>query len=188
MRSIVRGAPRDNSREAGIAAVEFAFMVPVLLVLFSGVIDVSQMIYAYYQLDQAVAAGTQYAVLNAANVSSTNGASLATSIATVVENANGTAWANDTIVVNNGPTVTITSGSAASSGTATNADSYYCVTGSAPSWTWGTAYSSQTSCTGGDTAGKYVTVSASYNYVPLVGISGVFTNSTLSQSAAVRVQ
>jgi Flp pilus assembly protein TadG len=187
MHPILR-APGGKTADAGVAAVEFAFLVPVLLVLFSGIIDISQMLYAYYRLDQAVAAGAQYAVLNAANVTSTTGASLATSIATVVENANGTAWTNDTVVVNDGPTVTVTNGTAASSGTASNADEYYCVTGSPLNWTWGTAYTTQTNCSGGDTAGKYVTVTASYNYVPLIGIYRIFTNSTLNQSAAVRVQ
>jgi Flp pilus assembly protein TadG len=188
MPAILRSVLTGKRADAGLAAVEFAFLVPILLVLFSGIVDISQMLYAYYQLDQAVAAGAQYAVLNAANVTSTNGASLATSIATVVENANGTAWTNDTVVVNNGPTVTVTSGTPASSGTASNADKYYCVTGSQMNWTWGTGYASQTACSGGDTAGKYVTVTASYNYVPLVGIYQVFTSSTLNQSAAVRVQ
>jgi len=174
--------------DSGIAAVEFAFIVPVLLVLFAGVIDVTQMLYAYYQLDQAVAAGSQYAVLNAANVTSTTGASLASSIATVVEDANGTAWTDDTVVVNNGPTVTVTNGSATSSGTAANADNYFCLTGTQNNWTWGTAYTTQTNCSGGGTAGKYVTITANYSYVPLVAIYHVFNNSTLSQSSAVRVQ
>jgi len=188
MRPILHSAPGGKRTDAGVAAVEFAFLVPILLILFTGVVDISQMLYAYYRLDQAVAAGAQYAVLNAANVTSTSGAALATSIATVVENANGTAWANDAVVVNNGPTVTVTSGTATSGGTASNADEYYCVTGTPPSWTWGTGYTSQSSCTGGDTAGKYVTVTASYNYVPIVAIGGIFTNRTLSQGAAVRVQ
>ncbi|HLY04457.1 MAG TPA: TadE/TadG family type IV pilus assembly protein [Rhizomicrobium sp.] len=188
MHPILRRLLAAKRANSGIAAVEFAFIVPIFLVLFAGIADVSQMLYAYYELDQAVAAGSQYAVLNAANVTSTTGAALASSIATVVENANGSAWTNDTVVVNNGPTVTVTNGTASSSGTAANADKYYCITGSQGSWTWGTAYTSQSSCSPSGTAGKYVTITASYSYVPLVGIYHVFTNSTLHQSAAVRVQ
>jgi Flp pilus assembly protein TadG len=184
LRSLLAGKKADD----GVAAIEFAFLVPVFAILFAGVVDVSQMLYDYYQLDQAVAAGSQYAVLNAANVTSTTGASLATAIATVVEDANGTAWTNDTVVVNDGPTVTVTNGTAASSGTAANADSYYCMTGSQMNWTWGTAYSTQTNCSGGGTAGKYVTITANYGYVPWVAIYHIFSNTTLNQSAAVRVQ
>src|SRR5579862_2188146 len=123
-------AIRGNER--GIAAVEFAFIVPIFLILFMGAVDLGQMLYAYYRLDQAVAAGAQYAILNASSVNSTSGASLASSIATVVENANGSAWANDTVVVNDGPSVTITNGTATSSGTASNADSCYCPSESPP--------------------------------------------------------
>lgn len=188
MRPILRSLLAGKKCDAGVAAIEFAFIVPIFAILFTGVVDISQMLYAYYQLDQAVAAGSQYAVLNAANVTSTTGAALASSIATVVENANGTAWTDDTIVVNDGPTVTVTNGTAAASGTAANADNYYCLTGSQNSWSWGTGYSTQTNCSGGGTAGKYVTITASYNYVPLVAIYQVFTNTTLNQSAAVRVQ
>jgi Flp pilus assembly protein TadG len=184
----IRAALKGERANAGIAAIEFAVIVPVFLIMLMGTIDTGQMLYAYYQLDQAVAAGSQYAALNAANVTSTNGASLASYIATVVENANGTAWANDTVVVNNGPSVTVTNGTASSGGTAANADNFYCITGSAPNWTWGTSYSSQVSCTGGGTAGKYVTVTASYNYVPILSIYAFITSGTLSQSTALRVQ
>lgn len=180
--------PRMREGEAGIAAVEFAFLVPVFLILIMGVVDLGQMLYAYYELDQSVAAGAEYAALNAANVTSTNGAALANSIATAITNASGTNWANGTVVVNNGPTVTITGGTAVSSGTATNADEFYCLTGSSPNWNWGTGYTSQSSCTSGGTAGKYVTVTATYAYVPLLQIYSFIQSGTLTQSAAVQTQ
>jgi Flp pilus assembly protein TadG len=174
---------------SGIAAVEFAILVPVFLILLMGATDLGQMLYAYYRLDQAVAAGAEYAALNAANVTSTNGAALASSIATIVESANGSSWANDTIVVNDGPTVTVTSGTAASSGTASNADSYYCLTGSPGSWSWGTANANQlTPCAGGGSPGKFVTVTATYSYHPVLKIYTFITDSTLSQSSVVETQ
>jgi Flp pilus assembly protein TadG len=171
--------------DSGIAAVEFAILVPVFLILLMGTTDLGQMLYAYYELDQA---GAEYAALNAANVTSTNGAALASSVATIVESANGSSWANDTIVVNNGPTVTVTGGTAVSSGTASNADSYYCLTGSPGSWSWGTANATQVSCAGGGTAGKFVTVTATYSYHPVLKIYTFITDSTLSQSSVVQTQ
>jgi len=174
--------------QKGIAAVEFAFIVPVFLVLLMGAVDVGQMLLAYYRLDQAVAAGAQYAMLNASSVNSTSGATLASSIATVVANANGTASANNTVVVNNGPAVTITNGTPSSSGTASNADNCYCPSGSPPSWTWGSASACSSSCSGGDQSGKYVTVTANVAYTPILKIYGFLNNGTLTQSAAVRTQ
>jgi hypothetical protein len=144
------------------------------------------LLYSYYRLDQAVAAGAEYAALNAANVNATQGAALATAIATAVESANGTAWANDTVVMNDGPSETVSNGKAMSGGTAANANDYYCLTGSPPNWSWGTGYTSQQSCGGG--AGKFVTVTASYNYVPLLKIYGFLVNTTLKQNAAIQVQ
>ncbi|HEY3777222.1 MAG TPA: TadE/TadG family type IV pilus assembly protein [Rhizomicrobium sp.] len=173
--------------ESGIAAVEFALLVPMFLIMMMGIIDVGQMLFAYYELDQAVAAGAEYAALNAANVTSTSGPALATSIATAVSNANGTNWSNNTVVVNNGPTVTVTDGAATSSGTATNADEYYCLTGSSPNWSWGTGYANQLSEACG-TPGKYVTITATYAYVPLLQIYNFIQSGTLTQSAAVQTQ
>ena len=42
LRSLLRGKTADS----GVAAIEFAFIVPVFLVLFAGIVDVSQMLYA----------------------------------------------------------------------------------------------------------------------------------------------
>ena len=176
----VRTAAGSN---AGIAAVEFAFLAPVFLVLLMGSVDIGQLLYNYYQLDQAVAAGAQYAALNATNVTSTNGAALANSIATVVASANGSGWANDTVVVNNGPWVSYTSGRSTSGGTAANADSCYCPTGSPLSW--GSSMSCGAACTGSGQSGKFVTVTASYNYSPIFALIG---SSSLTQSAVVQAR
>jgi Flp pilus assembly protein TadG len=180
-----RYAVRAND---GLAAVEFAFIVPIFLILLMGVTDLGQMLYAYYRLDQAVAAGSQYAALNGGNVNSTGGAALASSIATIVANANGTAWAGDSIVVNNGPSVTVTNGAATSGGTASNADSCYCPTGSGSNLSWGTAMNCGASCPSSGEAGKFVTVAATYNYVPLMRFYNFITNTTLSRTGTVETR
>jgi Flp pilus assembly protein TadG len=182
-------AKRFSGRlDEGLAAIEFAMLVPVYLLILVGAVDMGGMLYSSYQLETAVAAGSEYAALNSANVTSANGASLATSIATVVENANGSAWANNTVIVNNGPTVTVTSGTAASSGTASNADSCYCPTGSPPNWVWGSAVTCGSSCTGGGEGGKFVTITATVAYTPLLTSFGLVHNGTLTQNATVEVQ
>lgn len=173
---------------AGLAAIEFALIMPVFLILLVGAVDMGLMLFEDYKLDQAVAAGAEYAAVNPSNVNSTNGASLASSIATTVEDANGTAWANDVVVVNDGPTATVTNGSLTSSGTASNADSCYCPTGSPPNWTWGSAMSCGASCSGSGTAGKFVTITATANYTPLLRLYGLITAGTLRQSATVETQ
>jgi Flp pilus assembly protein TadG len=174
--------------DEGLAAIEFAMIVPVYLMILIGAIDMGGMLYSSYRLETAVAAGSEYAALNSASVNGTNGASLATSIAGVVENANGSAWANDTVVVNDGPAVTVTGGSSSSSGTAANANNCYCPTGSPPNVTWGSAATCGSSCAGGGEAGKFVTITANVAYTPLFSTYGMIPNETLTQNATVEIQ
>jgi hypothetical protein len=130
-----------------------------------------------------------YAVVNEASATSANAAALATAIATIVGNANGTGWASGTVVVNNGVTASFSNGVVTSSGTAANANSYYCPSGSSGSWTWGAGQASNTTtCSSGSTtAGKFVTISATRAFTP--NITGLgFLAGTLTQAAAVQVQ
>jgi Flp pilus assembly protein TadG len=184
-----RLAERLSGRmDSGLAAIEFAMLVPVYLLILVGAVDMGGMLYTSYQLETAVAAGSEYAAVNSTSVNATNGATLASSIAGIVENANGSAWANDTIVVNNGPSVTVTSGTAASGGTPSNAGNCYCPTGAPPNWAWGSAATCGSSCAGGGQAGKFVTITASVAYSPLLSTFGLIKNGTLTQNATVEVQ
>jgi Flp pilus assembly protein TadG len=176
-----------RSRDA-IAAIEFAFVMPVFLILMIGVIDFGMALVEDYRLDQAVAAGAEYAAINAADVNSTSGATLASDIATAVEDANGTASANDVVVVNDGPTETITSGTGSASGTASNANNCYCPTGTPPNWTWGSSATCGSSCTGSGLAGKFVTITATATYTPIIGLYNLIGSRTIQQSAVVETQ
>jgi Flp pilus assembly protein TadG len=174
----------------GVAAVELALVAPVFCLLAAGVIDIGGVLYTKFKLDAAVSAGANYAQVNAANVSSTNGQTLATNIATIVETSQGSAWANNTVVVNNGPSVTVTGGSSSSSGTASNADVCYCPSGTPGSVTWGSSVTCGTACGGTDTgyAGKFVTITATHQYSPIFSTYGIVKNDTISTSVAVQVQ
>ena len=93
------------------------------------------------------------------------------------------------MVVNNGPTATITSGTLATSGTTSNANLYYCLTGSPSSWVWGTsATSGGGACSGSGTYGKFVTITASYNFTPFVNSNSFGLGSTLTVGTAAQVQ
>ena len=173
----------------GVAALEFALLAPILITLFVGAMDVSQSYVAQLKLNAAVYAGASYAIVNNAKVTSSNGASVASAVATIVGNLNGSGWASGTVMVNNGPSASFSGGIVTSSGTAANADLYYCLSGTPGSWTWGTAQSSTSvACgTSGATAGKFVTITASYSITPLFLQLG-FAAGTLTQSVAVQVQ
>lgn len=174
--------------DGGAAAVEFAIYGTLFLMIFAGAVDLGLLLFTDFRMDSAVAAAAQYAEVNAASVNSTSGASLASAISGIVANTNGTAWQDSTVVVNNGPSVTVTGGSSASSGTASNADSCYCPTGSPPSWSWGTSKTCGSSCTGGGLAGKFVTITARRSATPLFASFGFVTNGTITRSALVATQ
>jgi Flp pilus assembly protein TadG len=182
-----RGLAGDNR---GIASVEFAMLAPMFCLLLAGVVDLGGALFTKFKLDAAVTAGANFAQVNATNVSSANGQTLASNIATVVETSQGAAWANDAVVVNDGPSTTVTSGSASNSGTASNADLCYCPSGTPGSFTWGSSTSCGTACPGSNTgfAGKFVTITASETYTPIFSSYGIVQNDTINASAAVQVQ
>ena len=181
------GFARDDR---GVAAVEFAFVAPVFCLLLVGAIDLGGALFVKFKLDAAVTAGANFAQVNAGNVSSTSGQSLANNIATIVETSQGSGWADNVITVNDGPTTTTTSGSQTTSGTAANADSCYCPSGTPSAFVWGSAVTCGNACSGSNTgyAGKFVVITASKTYTPIFSNYNLINGNTITASAAVQVQ
>jgi len=172
----------------GVAAIEFALVTPLFCLLLAGVVDLGGALYTKFKLDSAVTAGANFAQINAANVGSANGQTLANNIAAIVESSEGSSWANDTVVVNDGPTTTISSGTSTTSGTASNADACYCPTGTASSATWGSSTTCGSACAGGGYAGKFVVITANQTYTPIFTNYGIVHDNTIATSAMVQVQ
>jgi Flp pilus assembly protein TadG len=172
----------------GAAAVEFALIVPILALILAGASDFGGALYAKFALDDAVSAAANYAVINAASVSSTSGASLATNLATIIGSAHSTNYATGTVVVNNGPTATITAGVVTSSGTAANADLCYCPTKAGSVVTWGSSVTCSSTCSGGGIAGKFVTIVTNRTYTPMFASYGLIKNGAIAASAVVETQ
>jgi len=172
----------------GVAAVEFAMMAPVLVILFIGIIDCAQAFLVEMKLASAIAAGAQNVVNNTSNVNSgTNGGVLlAANTAGIVGNTNGTGWASGSVVVNNGPTSTFAHGTATASGTASNADSCYCLSGSPGSWTWGNPVTCGSACAT-SIAGKFVTITATRTLTPFFSHYFILPAS-ITQHIVVEVQ
>jgi Flp pilus assembly protein TadG len=178
---------RQNS---GIAALEFGLIAPVFLIALAGTVDMGGELYTRFCLDAAVAAASNYAIVNANDMEATDGTTLAGNIASIASTSNTATAANVTVVVNDGPTVKITSGVSSSSGSAANiASSYYCPTGSGSSLAWGSSYSSNTvACGGGGLAGQFVTITASLRYSPIITGYSFAKSGTMSVSAIVQLQ
>lgn len=175
---------------AGIAAVEFAILSPLFGVVLAGAIDFGGLLYTKYNLDAVVSSAADYVLVNAASVDSTEGQSLANSIASIIASGGQSNWANATIVVNNGPTATMATGSnsVTTSGTASDANSCYCPTVGSSGVSWGSATPCGNSCPTGNLAGKFVYISASATYSPVFSTFGIVKNGAVSIAALVQAQ
>jgi Flp pilus assembly protein TadG len=181
-----------------VAALEFALLAPTFIMVFAGVVDIGGALYTWSRLEAALAVGANYAQVNNGQVNSTNGATLAHKIATLASTSNAGVPATVTVVVDNGPSETATpvhhsdgtyTVTYTPDGTAANANNCYCPTGSPASWTWGSTVTCGNTCTGtSNTAGKFVTITASYNYTPFFASYGFVTNGAMASGAAVQTQ
>lgn len=180
-----RAAARD---QRGVAAIEFALIVPVMLLIMAGMIDIGASLYTRFQLTAAVAAAANSALVQAASVNSTSGPGLAGSLATIASTAQGASVVSSTVTVNNGPIGTASNGSSRVGGTATGADACYCPSGAAPVIAWGLAKTCAAACPGGGYAGKFVVVTASRPFQPLFLSFGIVSAGTVTISSIVQVQ
>lgn len=176
------------AREDGVSAVEFALIAPIFCFLLVGAVDFGGALYVKFNLEGAVSAGANYALVNAAKVNSTQGSGLATDLTSIVTNDHATNWANATVVVNNGPSSSVTAGAATAGGTASSADSCYCPTKGGTGIAWGSALTCGNTCTGGGVAGKFVTIVATRTYAPMFSSYGIIQNSAISAAATVETQ
>lgn len=156
-----------TSGKSGVAALEFGLLLPVLAVLFVGIVDFSMVYHDELQLASTLAAGAQYAF---AKGQTESGTALTTDVSGFVTGMSAIPLVSVGATYNNGG----------------DAGSCYCV-GGAPA-----AYSGPVTCGGacpdGSTAGKYVTLSAGFDYTPMFAADQVFFSNPMMQSVTVRLQ
>lgn len=174
--------------ERGVAAAEFALIAPIFGLIVAGVSDFGGALFIKFNLDGAVSAAANYAILNASSVSSTGAATLATNIASIVAGSHATNWANATVIVNNSSQASVANGTASSGGSSANADSCYCPTLSGSTVTWGTAATCGSTCANGSMAGKFVQIATNRTYNPMFASYGLVGNGAVSASAFIQTQ
>lgn len=168
----------------GVSGVEFALVAPVLTVMMVGVIDIGGMVSAKLDLNASVSTAAAYAQMNAANVTSSNGASLASTLSLIVAHARGPSWANSDVVVNNGPASSVTAGVRSPRGTASQANFCYCPLTTGSVVTWGASFTCSATCTSGGIAGKFVSLTATRQFTPIFfrSLAAQMSSSALVQS------
>lgn len=165
--------PRIWRARGGAVAVEFAIIAQVFAVIFAGTAEIGVIYLKRLQLNNTLAAATNYAMINPAAVSGSGGAALATTLATILTNDGFAAPAEVTIVINGGARRTVTNGVAATAGTASEADRCYCPTGTT-TVVWGQSVTCGSACPSGLRGGKFVELRVARAHTALFrGFGGV---------------
>lgn len=160
--------PRAN---AGVAALEFALYSTLILVVLAGTLDLGMELYTEFQLDNAVNAGAQYVMNNAALVG-TSPSTLSSTTQSLVANSNGAGWATATVNVNN----------------SNDSSGCYCPTGTPGNWTWGSKVSCGSSCSGSGVGGQFVTITASRPITPLFPAFTFVQSGSVSRHALIETE
>lgn len=151
----------------GVAALEFALVVPVLLTIFAGLSDFLLAFSDQIQLASGVASGAAYAFNQAQNVSGT---------ASPVSSNDVQAKVLSSI---NLPNVSVT----------VTGPSLDCITKSntTPPVASLTAGTAGTTCASGQSPANYLVITASYTYTPMMPFYSTLANTTLTENAVVRL-
>ncbi|WP_019904580.1 TadE/TadG family type IV pilus assembly protein [Methylobacterium sp. 77] len=159
----------------GLAAVEFALIMPVFLLITVAIVDIGHAFYMKLRIVNATTAAALYAQMNGQSLtSSTLGAFLSRVQAVAVASAD----------LPEPPVVTVLFNNASD---AANLNGFYCLSGFPAVWT-GTGSASGT-CGGSVSSGKFVTITISASTSTLL-VSDTILGPTFATSdlAIVRVQ
>ncbi len=153
----------------GVAAVEFALIVPVLLILLGGAADFGLIMTARSKLANGVAQGVQYALLTGP------GATQAAIRTAVQAGAARSGLAQTVAVAVSGPACYCTSGQpVALSTTSTALSATNTCTGTCPAGTTG--------------PGAYARIVATFSYVPLMPLYSAIGTTTVSEAVTARLK
>ncbi|WP_417307461.1 TadE/TadG family type IV pilus assembly protein [Devosia sp.] len=178
-----RGLARLRGAESGASAVEFALLVPVMLLILVAILDFGSNILMRLSLTQSLSSATNYALVSSDDVSASGGEALAGRIGSLVP-----VDKDVQISINNGPSYTRSSGVASTGGVTNNADKCWCPTGTAETLNWGSATSCGAACPDGSPAGKYVVITTSQVYTPIFLTYGVVSPGPVVLRAMVQVK
>lgn len=170
-----RGLRRILPDRRGIAVIEFALLTPILLALLLSLFDACLAFRQMLRVVNANATAANYAISAGAGLGKGGLAAFAADVAAIVRgSADGFSAAEVTVLVNN-----------AADGS--SVDTFYCVSVSPPRWTATGSASAQ--CGDSTTSGKFITITVSLPYQPLILTSGAFTRfAAIADTVTARIQ
>jgi Flp pilus assembly protein TadG len=179
MRSIYR---LIRSRRASMS-VEFALVAPVLFIISLGASNFSMLFLAKLKLANGVTAGSQYAIsYYSQNAYTLTNASSGSGTISNFQNA-----VQFVVAASSNFSTPLQANTATYNGGNDSSATCYCPSGSAPSWTLGSPVTCGSTCSGSVTAGKYLTIVATYSFTPVTPNPWI-SQQILTDSALVRLQ
>lgn len=172
----------------GVSAIEFALVVPVLLLIIAGIVDIGGALKAKFDLNASVSAASNFVLHNADNVTAAKGGDLATQVAVIAGGGLSNGRGVVSVSVNGGPGVSVTDGASQTQAGGSNADLCFCPSRNGNTVSFGAAVACGTQCASGGTAGKFVVISASKPHNPLFGGFGVIETGNVNVMAVVQPQ
>ena len=169
-------AGRLLSDRSGVAAVEFALMSPIFLLLMVGLIDLGFAYHAKLRVNAAISAASYYAFQKGQALSVATAQAYTANVAGVASSllANVSDDLSVSVVINDDPTGAKTS-------------TTFCVSGYPAVFT--AAGAASTSCGGNLTSGKFVSIRVSGHITPIFLSADLFGGSlAVADAALVRVQ
>jgi Flp pilus assembly protein TadG len=171
----------------GVSSIEFALVVPVLLLIIAGIVDIGGALKAKFDLNASVSAASNFVLHNADNVTAAKGDDLATKIAVIAGGGLSNGRGVVSVSVNGGPGVSVIDGASQTQTGGSNADLCFCPSRNGNTVSFGAAVVCGTQCVpGGGTAGKFVVISASKPHNPLFGGFGVIEAGNVNVMAVVQ--
>lgn len=163
-------------RRDGVSTIEFALVVPVLLLIVAGIVDIGGGMKAKFDLNASVSAASNFVLLNADNVTAAAGSDLAAKVAGIAAGGLSGGAGTVSVSINGGPGVTVTNGASQAQNGGGNADKCFCPSRNGNTISFGAEVACGAQCAAGGTAGKFVVISASKPHNPLFGGFGMIGN------------
>lgn len=172
---------------SGVSTVEFAMLSPVFILILAAMVDFGLVLHKRLQLNSAVSSATNYALLQAGELDSTNAADLANKTAAVLMGSGFGNW-NTTVLVNDAVKLTVKDGTATSTSGNGSANLCYCPERVGAVVTWGPAVACGDICPSGGIAGKFIHITLASPHEPIFGGFGFVDNGAVAVETMLQAQ
>lgn len=170
--------------QAGSAGVEFTLIAPVFALLLAAVFEIGLVMRAQFALISSVSAAANHTLSLGDTIDGASAQNVAAIIAALAAGTDRSATVN----LNNAVMAHFDHGNIAFLDSSGDISSCYCALRLDGAFSWGSAASCGAPCSDGSVAGRFVEISATVPFRPMLGLYGEFIDQTLQNSAVVRLQ